>query len=289
MNISPDKNSLISAIIVGISASISGIIGDKLFQNNYMNRVKKFLKKNNKYVLVVLSLVIIFGILIPIIINESYKFNKGYITHWKASDTLSFYGTFLSFIGTVSLGLFAVYQNTRLIGLEERRTNLEEQPFVTITNWEVTSIKSLKKIYSPKKLSFEIMRIEHNSKDNVMIKLYFINTSNSFTTIIYDGAEVFNNSKGKNNKIGEWSQISTNQQNTRLMLKSDGEGEINFICTKDKLESLQGKRVVLSLILENKINDKYKLTIDIIFAYSSFESEEIYMPLFPQNYKIQKI
>jgi len=52
---------------------------------------------------------------IPIIINELYKFGnstgRGYITLWDAKDALAFYGSFLAFIGTISLGVLALHQN----------------------------------------------------------------------------------------------------------------------------------------------------------------------------------
>ena len=39
--------------------------------------------------------VIIFVVGIPIIINECYKANSGYMTMWSAADVLSYYGTIL--------------------------------------------------------------------------------------------------------------------------------------------------------------------------------------------------
>lgn len=38
---------------------------------------------------------------VPIIINECYKANRGYITEWGAADVLSFYGTILSAFVTI--------------------------------------------------------------------------------------------------------------------------------------------------------------------------------------------
>lgn len=59
----------------------------------------------------VLALVII--IAIPFIINESYKRGGGYTTMWDAADMLSFYGSFLAFLGTVALGVLALWQNKK--------------------------------------------------------------------------------------------------------------------------------------------------------------------------------
>lgn len=54
---------------------------------------------------------------IPFIINESYKLGyeteKVYSTLWEAKDLLGFYGSFLSFLGTVSLGALSLWQNQK--------------------------------------------------------------------------------------------------------------------------------------------------------------------------------
>ena len=38
---------------------------------------------------------------VPLIINESYKMNSGYMTCWDASDVLSYYGTILGATATI--------------------------------------------------------------------------------------------------------------------------------------------------------------------------------------------
>ena len=75
-----------------------------------MNKFLKFMMKHKVCVFITGILIVL---LIPIVINESYKIGKGYITIWGASDVLSFYGSFISFIGTVILGLVAVWQNNK--------------------------------------------------------------------------------------------------------------------------------------------------------------------------------
>ena len=56
-------------------------------------RVKWFL-----FVLALLAVVI--GI--PVIINESYKANSGYMTMWGAADALAYYGTILGSLVAVA-------------------------------------------------------------------------------------------------------------------------------------------------------------------------------------------
>lgn len=70
-------------------------------------------------------------IAIPFIINETYKYGltseNPYITMWGAEDVLSFYGSFLAFIGTVSLGLVAYKQNEKANKTNEKLAQLTEQ------------------------------------------------------------------------------------------------------------------------------------------------------------------
>ena len=73
---------------------------------------------------------------IPIIINEAYKYGKGYVTMWNAADMLSFYGAMLSFIGTVILGLIATNQSRKANELSHKMLELEESrdlPIIDIT------------------------------------------------------------------------------------------------------------------------------------------------------------
>lgn len=48
-----------------------------------------------KWGIIGLLAVIIFVIVVPIVINECYKANSGYMTIWGAADVLSYYGTIL--------------------------------------------------------------------------------------------------------------------------------------------------------------------------------------------------
>lgn len=56
--------------------------------------------------------VVFFLIGIPLIINEAYKFNSGYITLWGASDVLSYYGAVLGG-GSTLIALLATISFTR--------------------------------------------------------------------------------------------------------------------------------------------------------------------------------
>ena len=57
-------------------------------------------------------LLIVLVIGVPFLINESYKTGFiPYVTKWDAADVLAYYGTALSFVGTVVLGALVFWQN----------------------------------------------------------------------------------------------------------------------------------------------------------------------------------
>ncbi len=73
-------------------------------------------KKSLKKCLLIVSEIIISIILIivvPIIINESYKINKGYITLWDASDVLSYYAVILSGIITIVALIVTIHYTSK--------------------------------------------------------------------------------------------------------------------------------------------------------------------------------
>lgn len=79
-------------------------------------------------------IIVVVALIIPIIINELYKTGKGYVTLWGASDVLAFYGSFLSFIGTIILGVVAMYQSWKANYLSERLLTLEEEKNIPIVD-----------------------------------------------------------------------------------------------------------------------------------------------------------
>ena len=71
-----------------------------------------FKRKKLPYKITIIAIFIL-SILTVFVINESYKMNTGYLTLWGANDVLAFYGSFLGFIGTTSLGIISLYQTKK--------------------------------------------------------------------------------------------------------------------------------------------------------------------------------
>ena len=91
-----------------------------------MKRVKELLKKPWFYIILFLV-----SLIIPFVINWAYKCGlkneNAFVTMWGADDMLSFYGSYLSAIGTIALGIVAIYQNNKANEQTEKANKLTEQ------------------------------------------------------------------------------------------------------------------------------------------------------------------
>lgn len=96
--------------------------------------MKKKIKSLLKHRLLIFCGGIIILLLIPIAINESYKVGNGYVTNWNAADVLAFYGSFLSFAGTVILGIIAIWQNDKAHQLNQQLQKLEQAQYVSMVS-----------------------------------------------------------------------------------------------------------------------------------------------------------
>ena len=111
-----------------------------------LRRVKRFSKKRSApnethmkkpwykkiWVWTAAALMLIIGV--PLIINALYQANGPIKTAWNAADVLGYYGTILSFVGTVVLGIIAVWQTRKANDLSEHMLNLEENKSVPMVD-----------------------------------------------------------------------------------------------------------------------------------------------------------
>lgn len=85
--------------------------------------------------LVIGALAAIVGV--PIIINECYKANSGYMTIWGAADVLSYYGTIIAAAGA-AIGVFASIKVATKNYKEDVRARV--MPFIAVTPFERKAI-----------------------------------------------------------------------------------------------------------------------------------------------------
>lgn len=82
--------------------------------NSFMHKNKKAnLKKKVVFLLCVIVLFVLFVFGIPIIINELYKMNTGYLTLWGPEDVLGFYATILGALITIGSLIVTIYYSKK--------------------------------------------------------------------------------------------------------------------------------------------------------------------------------
>ncbi len=92
--------------------------------------MREWIKKHKIAVVVICALVVFTLIGVPFLINILFKINTGINVlqaEWSAGDALGYYGAVLSFIGTVALGVLALYQNHVIKEEADKRETLLEE------------------------------------------------------------------------------------------------------------------------------------------------------------------
>lgn len=152
-----------------------------------VNTMKKLFKW---FSVIILSLIIV---MIPIIINILFKFdfNIWWLqSEWSAGDALSFYGSVLSFIGTITLGAISIWQTKNSNDISRQlleKDLLESTDFIQLQNKIEVSVKHNDNekitLSSHHKLDYgaNILIEKYNNDidklNEYLIKLYFTNSS----------------------------------------------------------------------------------------------------------------
>ena len=129
-------------------------------------------KQSSRILKFIFFFALLFVLDIPFVINESYKFGKWYHTLWGADDVLAFYGSFLSFLGTVVLGIIAIYQNKRANEVNESIMELTRRDKMAYLTPKPTIINSNRTIifdFINKGNSFGIIKLITLQKDRDII------------------------------------------------------------------------------------------------------------------------
>ena len=96
-----------------------------------MNKIISWIIKNKlKTFFIILGLLFLL-IGIPLIINRLYASDIVLVyTEWGAKEVLAFYGSVLTFIGTTSLGVLSLYQNSIFKKSNENKEKLTIRPYL---------------------------------------------------------------------------------------------------------------------------------------------------------------
>lgn len=79
---------------------------------------------------------------IVIVIKALYRAENGYITHWQPADILAFYGSYLSFFGTIFLGAVAICQNKKAQDLNQQLQKLQQAQYISMVSATKVMIKT---------------------------------------------------------------------------------------------------------------------------------------------------
>jgi hypothetical protein len=122
------------------------------------HKVGKLLVWIKKHIAITIIILLFFIIGIPIIIHILFKINAPFsflAAKWEAGDMLSYYGSILTFLGTILLGALALWQN-HIIQLEA------EKHEKMLENMEISK-------HTP---FFDLQFHYYNERDQIVIKLY---------------------------------------------------------------------------------------------------------------------
>lgn len=90
----------------------------------------KFISEHRKELCIAILLLLIIIIGIPIAINWLYKqaaLSTFFVAEWEAADALSYYGSVLTFLGTVALSTLSLWQNHQIKAGNDKHTAFLEQ------------------------------------------------------------------------------------------------------------------------------------------------------------------
>lgn len=111
------------------------------------------MKKDKKFILLCVGFILI-TVLTPIIINELYKLNRGYLTLWGASEMLSYITTIISAAATVYVSWIAITQNKKANEINDRLLKLEE--INSVPSLSIIEAKTFFVEYSDKAVHFKV-------------------------------------------------------------------------------------------------------------------------------------
>lgn len=117
-----------------------------------------------RHILVLIIATLILSIVVPVIINECYKPNTGYMTLWGAPDVLAYFGEILGALGSIFIGIIALTQSEQANRISDRLLQLEEKkntPFLYIDT-------SSSKVDTFNNREIDISIYFKNSTDNVI-------------------------------------------------------------------------------------------------------------------------
>lgn len=235
---------------------------------------KEYYQTVSKHTILTIVAAIFLIISIPFLINESYIQNKGCITVWEGKDLLAFYGSILSFIGTVSLGILALWQNHQFKNLGEK----QEKRNIAVMNYPIFEFGDIEYFYwdeiekENRSIPIDNTRIpvrnfngnkmiwqtfSSQTRDFLNIKIHFENIGNTLATGVYVEGEV-DKARSNHNVLDE------NEDPIKYVLpRKKGIVLINIPLSKLR----KSKKEIYIVNFSNPFGSQYKQLIEIMLKH----------------------
>ncbi|HAN10513.1 MAG TPA: hypothetical protein DCP90_07855 [Clostridiales bacterium] len=255
-------------------------------------RVIKWFEENKVKIIIILFLIgfvilLLVGISMPIIIHNAYSFGKVHpiiIMDFDEKDILTYWGSFLGFLGTLVFGALTAYlsfnansTNKRLLLLEKNRDIYNTQPFVNIIGWRLCDGYAVTDLFLDLRLNNE----EENRDYTIYIEIK--NTSNVHLVANFTGIELYNNDKRDESKYiidyGYWTD------NPNIYIDVGDCKTIGLKCSSELIDSIsRNNNVKINFILENNFGIKFKLIVQSKFLINK---EPMSLSIYNLKYNIE--
>lgn len=248
------------------------------------------MKKKSIFIIIC---VIFFSLLIPLLINILFKFNLKIWwleSEWSAGDALSFYGQFLSFIGTIVLGIISVWQTKKANSISRQLLDkdlIDSTDFIQLENKIDVSIKynnDTKIKYSTHhRMDFgaNILLEKYNEKvkkfNEYAIKLFFYNSSDK-NHIKRIELESFMCIQDPDEKGFFWNDGSTDPIPLKLEIDIFKDVYLNWISNNKFYTQMKiycEPDMCFDSMMQNKVNLCFLFQFNI-YSFSNVKTEMLY-------------
>lgn len=236
-------------------------------------RKKSNSKKNNKRVVTTILVLLLGNVLFVICMVKKMSYDtlesilKNFHTIARADDWNAIDVIVAAFVGVntviVSYKLAKLQKKQAAIEMEQHR--LFTEPHVFVDNIEISSVqyennaensemKTIKEVNYP---YYANGSVDENQDNIVMITFTFVNTSEAFARVRFNEAS-FGNDGGCDNMKYDISSCGVHENH--IMLKKAATGKIGLLLNKELVGKLEGKKITISVFLDNNFNECFKDT-----------------------------
>lgn len=205
---------------------------------------KKFKVKN---IIIISFVILLFVVIIPIIINESYKHGYLYSTVWTGADMLMFYGSMFSGLGSIILGIIAFYQNKKfkeendIAQTRIEQSNKESQERLERINEKSNEINS-------KNIIISNLVEQFNQEKNILNEFFFTFSEEQFLNRLFDEEGVLSGialMQERHNLYNQYSNIIINIRSHKV---------ISDKCEKFKKSLLEYSECLMDIIDDKDVD-----------------------------------